>query len=191
MQRSSIILPLQCALNKPLRRAHLSICQATHLQRQTQNKIKMSLKTTRFYFTCSASAHAQLQADPYFTQFASFSREDHFCGLVRLTAKNKCALPTIRHKYSDLSVSWTLPEKFMEFGWLVQRMKEDHPHAITRGRVRTWSISTQQRERASMAVSSFWNNMKQKVEAGELEWVQKTFPKFWETRQDYINKHKP
>jgi len=78
----------------------------------------------------------------------------------------------------------------MEFDWIVRRMKEDHPDITTRGSIRM-KKSTHQRQRASTQARSYWLIMKQKVQAGEFEWIQKTYPKFWETRQDYINKYKP
>jgi len=149
-------------------------------------------KSTRFsFYTANMEQLAQLLADKHFVQVAYYNDplSPGYTGIVRLTAANKCLPSTIKMKYPD--AVWTLPRLYMEFDWLVQQMKEDHPETQTRGRISTRTWSVEQRQRSSASVTLFWNTMKTKVEAGELEWVQKTYPKFWETRQDYIEKYKP
>jgi len=148
-------------------------------------------KSTRFSFLTRDPRDLDLiLADRSFIQLAYYEIElTRHAGIVRLSSANKCKISAIKAKYPD--VVWSLPQLYMEFDWLVRQMKEDNPSTVKRGRISTRTWSVEQRQRSSASVTLFWNSMKQKVQAGELEWVQKTYPKFWETRQDYINKHKP
>lgn len=56
------------------------------------------------------------------------------------------------------------------------------------GKRPTYEFTKEQRQRGAASTAKYWDKVKEACLNGQVAWIQETYPKFWETRQDCIQK---
>jgi len=56
------------------------------------------------------------------------------------------------------------------------------------GKKPTYVFTKEQRQRAAASTSDYWSKVKEACLNGQVDWIKDKYPKFWATRQDFIQK---